>query len=286
MKSVLALSAALFAVASPSEAAERIVPLGGDVTEIVFALGEGARVVCVDQTSRYPSRVIALPQLGYVRTLAAEGILSCRPDVVVAVSDAGPPPVLAQLRDAGVPVFPVTIGYSIAAVMRKVDQVAAALGMPERGLALKTKIETEMKAVTAALAGVSDRPKVMFIMSHGPAGVQAAGNDTAAEAILTLAKARNVGADFQGYKPLSGEAAAALAPEIILVSDTTAAVLGGMNAVRARPEIALTPAGKNGRIIVVDTMLMLGFGPRTPQAVAELAQTLHPGLKLPPTSRP
>jgi len=278
-RTVLVLAAA-FALGGGAKASERVVSLGGDVTEIVFALGEGSRIVCVDETSRYPRAATALPQVGYVRNLAAEGILSCRPDLVIAAADAGPSAVLSQLRDAGVPVVSVSGKYSFEGALTKIDDVAAALGIAKRGSDLRTKLEAEMKAVDAALVKISDRPKALFLLAQGPAGAQAGGDDTAAQSILAMAKATNAGKGFHGYKPLTGEAAAALAPDVIVVADFSAAAMGGVAAMRARPEIALTPAGKSGRVIVVDTMLMLGFGPRTPEAVATLAQALHPGLKL------
>lgn len=279
MKTVCMILAALLGT-MPAAAAERIVPLGGDITEIVFALGEGAKVVCVDRTARYPEAALFLPQVGYVRNLAAEGILSCRPDLVIASRDTGPPAVLSQIRDAGVRAVSISDDYSIDGVAAKIGEVAAALGATAKGEALRTKFREEMNAVATALGGITDRPKALFLLAQGPAGAQAAGSATAAEAILTLAKGQNAGIGFHGYKPLSGEAAAALKPDIIVVADFSAITLGGVAAMRARPEIALTPAGRAGRIVVVDTMLMLGFGPRTPQAVATLAKALHPDLKL------
>ncbi len=74
----------------------------------------------------------------------------------------------------------------------------------------------------------------------------AAGRDTAADAILTLAGARNVADGFTGYKPLTAEAALVLQPDVILIADYAMKLLGGPQAVRARPEIALTPAGRTG----------------------------------------
>jgi iron complex transport system substrate-binding protein len=80
----------------------RIVAVGGDVTEILYALGADALIVATDTTSLYPSAALQTPKVGYLRSLAAEGILSLEPTLVIAAGGAGPPETLAQLRDAGV----------------------------------------------------------------------------------------------------------------------------------------------------------------------------------------
>jgi iron complex transport system substrate-binding protein len=82
----------------------RIVSLNGDITEVIFALGLGKSVVATDTSATYPAGAAALPKIGYQRTLNAEGILSFSPTVVIGNVDAGPPPVIQQLRDASVPV--------------------------------------------------------------------------------------------------------------------------------------------------------------------------------------
>ena len=268
------------AIATAASAAERIVPLGGDVTEIVFALGEGPKVVCVDQTARYPQAVFSLPQIGYVRNLTAEGILSCRPDLILASGHAGPPAVLSQLAGARVPLARITETQTFEGTLEKIDQVSKALGVPERGARLSAKLKADMAAVRSAVAKASDKPRVLFVMGQGPAGLQAAGVDTPADTMIAMAMAQNI-ATFEGFKPFTREAAAALAPDVILVADFSVAALGGIEATRARPEFMLTPAGRNGRVFLADTMMVIGLGPRTAEGLAWLAKLLHPSLDIP-----
>lgn len=84
-----------------------VVSVGGAVTEIVFALGVEDRLVAVDSTSQYPEPVQYLPNVGYLRQLAAEPILALNPSLVLALSEAGPPHALALIRQAGVPLLTV-----------------------------------------------------------------------------------------------------------------------------------------------------------------------------------
>ena len=90
---VLALSWAYGATA-----AERIVVAGGSLTELIYAMGAGERVVGVDETTSYPPETTKLPHIGYWKQLSSEGILSLRPDSVITWQDAGPQIVLDQLR--------------------------------------------------------------------------------------------------------------------------------------------------------------------------------------------
>ncbi len=277
MRRAIGFGAALWLAATPSLAAPaaRIVTLGGDVTEIVFALGQQSRIVCDDQTSLYPEAASRLPQVGYLRTLAAEGVLSCKPDLILASEDAGPPAAMTQLGATGIPIVHVPNAHSAEGVTAKIATVADALGVPDRGKALQDKYRAALADAKARLAAFHDRPRAVFLMAQGPGGAMAAGRDTAADAMLTLAGAENVAAGFSGYKPLTPESAIALKPDVIIVADHAARLLGGIAALRARPEIAMTPAGKSGRVVAMDALLLLGFGPRTPDALAALAVALH-----------
>ncbi len=276
-----ALAAAISFASAAAAQAERVVAIGGDITEIVYALGEGKRLVGADETSMYPfAETKALPKVGYMRNLAAEGILSLKPELIIATSLAGPPAVLEQLKDAKIKLVLVKSDESITGVYAKVDAVAAALGVTPKAAALKTSIEKRMTAVETALKSADSNAKAMFLLAQGPGGAMAAGKGTAADSMIKLAHATNVAAGFDGYKPLTPESAVALAPDIIIVAEHAVTMLGGVDKLKLRPEIAITPAGKNNRIVVMDAQLLLGFGPRTPDAVATLARAVHPTVKI------
>jgi iron complex transport system substrate-binding protein len=271
---VLAITAGISQAAAPAPA-PRVVTLGGDVTEIAFALGQERRLVCDDQTSLYPPAATQLRQVGYLRTLAAEGVLSCKPDLIIASDDAGPPAAVAQLNTSGIPIVHVSNRHTPDGVLDKIRIVADALGVSDRGLVLQAQYRSALAAARARAAGFKDHPRVVFLMAQGPGGAMAAGRNTAADAMLSLAGARNVAGAFAGYKPLTPESAVALQPDVIVIADYALKMLGGVEALRARPEVSLTPAGRTGRIVPVDALLMLGFGPRTPEALSRLADALH-----------
>ena len=97
-----------------------------------------------------------------------------------------------------------------------------------------------------------------------------AGTHTSADALLQLAGMENVAAASRGYKPLSAEALAALAPDLIFTTTASAESAGGLEAFAAHPGVATTPAAKAGRVVAIDDLLLLGMGPRVAEAVALL----------------
>lgn len=271
----LAVVACLIAASALADAGpRRVVCVGGALTEIVYALGAGDRLVAVDSTSVYPAEASALPQVGYQRTLSAEGILAQTPDLLIATADAGPPTVLRQIRDAGVPVESVPVGYSPQAVDDKVRRVAAALGLAAQGEALRKRVAEGWRTLQGQLSAPPTRPRVLFILAHSGPALMVAGSNTAAHAMIELAGGVNAVGDTSGYKPLSPEAIIGAAPEVILITDEGLASVGGKAALLRKAGLAQTPAARSGRVIAMNALLLLGFGPRTPDAANQLAQAL------------
>lgn len=270
--------AALAASGAWAEAPRRVVALGGDLTEIAFALGAGDSLIAVDDTATYPPAAAELPKVGYVRRFSEEGVLSLTPDLVIAAHDAGPELALERLRAAGLEVAVAPDGEGWESVGPKIAFVGAALERPAEAEALLQETSARMEAVRALLATTEDKPGVLFVMSSQRGSPMAAGRETSADAVIALAGGRNVVSDYEGYKPLSREAAVALAPDVLLLPNHVLEGMGGLEAVKALPEFAASPAVRENRVLVMDAMKLLGFGPRTPEAVAELAAALHPDL--------
>ena len=256
--------------------ANRIVSVGGALTEIAFALGAGDRIVGADTTSSWPPEIEQVEKVGYMRRLSAEGVLSLRPDLVLLDDNAGPATAIEQLRAAGVRLAIAPEGTGLDSVVPKIRFVGETLGRATEAEALATRFEEQMDVLQSQLAAIEARPRVLLLISVGRGAPLAAGSDTAAEAIIDLARGRNAVVGLTGYKPLSAEAAIAAAPDVLLLPQHVADSAGGADAVLQRPDLTITPAGRNGRVVVMDSLKLLGFGLRTPEAVAELARALHP----------
>ncbi len=265
-----------------AQAGERLIIAGGDLTEIAFALGAGERIVAVDTTSMFPAETGPLPKIGYLRQLAPEGILSLAPDAVVASADAGPPPTLERLAAAGVRVEIGPEGKDTSVIPAKIAFMGRVLGREAEAEALAETFRARMAALEEALSGIEARPSVMVLLAAGRGAPLVSGTGTAADEIVGLARGRNAVTGYEGYRPLSAESAIAAAPDALLVPDHAIGMMGGAEALLSRPEIAATPAGAAGRLVVMDGLKLLGLGPRTPAAIADLARALHPEAQIAP----
>lgn len=264
--------------AAPAHAGGRVISVDGAVTEIAYALGQGHRLVAVDTSSAWPAETAELPKVGYKRALTAEGLLSLRPTLVLATGAAGPAQALEPLRALGVPVVTMPDEPSVEGVLAKVRATAAALDAAPAGDALAARIAEELAAVRQRLTQAGPAPRVLFLMDTGRGGLMAAGTGTAADAVIALAGGANAFAGAEGLKPLTPEAAVAARPDLLVVTTQAVRRLGGLDRVTALPELALTPAVRDGRVVAIDALLVLGFGPRIGEAVRTLAEAFHPGL--------
>jgi iron complex transport system substrate-binding protein len=275
----LGLTAAVVAsLPAQAQRPPRIVSIGSALTEIIYALGAESLLVGVDTTSLYPAAATSLPQVGYMRALSAEGVLSLKPTLVLATTAAGPATTLDQLRATGMEVLVLPDHYDYESVIAKIAAVGRVTGKTEQAQAMIARGRTDMAELTKRLAEVTEKPRVLFLLSMGGGAPQAAGRGTAADGIIRLAGGTNAIDGYTGYRPLTPEAVIASRADFVLVTRQTVEAMGGIQAILDQPALRRTPAGRAGKVLQFDTLLLLGFGPRTPQAAQELATALHPEL--------
>ncbi|AIU88814.1 hemin ABC transporter substrate-binding protein [Pectobacterium odoriferum] len=250
-------------------AAERIVSIGGDVTEIIYALGAEKDLVARDSTSLHPEAVKKLPDVGYMRHLNAEGILAMKPSLVLASDLSQPSLILQQVANSGTKVVHITAEPSLDAVPKKIGAIAQTLGKDAEGKKLTETYQQQLAAVKTSPLPVN----VLFILSHGGMTALAAGKNSPPDTIIRSAGLKNAMQNVERYQPLSQEGVIASAPDLILISSQGLKTLGGEAQVWKLPGLELTPAGKNKRLLVVDDMAMLGFTLETPALMATLRQT-------------
>lgn len=259
----------------PFADSSRLVSIGGSLTEIIYALGEEGKLIARDSTATYPEAALALPDVGYMRQLAPEGVLSVSPSALLVIEGSGPPEALDVLSHAGVDYQTVPEGFSHEGILTKVRAVGQALGVPDKAAALAGEIDTALKAVEERTANIAERKRVLFILSAQGGKIQASGTDTAANGIIALAGAVNAIDDYSGYKALTEEAIIEAAPDVILMMDRGGDHSASDADLIANPAIALTEAGRNHAIIRLDGAYLLGFGPRTAEAVSDLVDALY-----------
>jgi iron complex transport system substrate-binding protein len=277
-----AFIAAAFAIPFAATAAEqdgRVVSIGGAVTEIIYELGQDHRLVARDTTSVYPAEALALPDVGYMRRLSPEGVLSVNPDLILTEPGSGPQETLDILAEAQIELVQVPGDYSAEGILERIAAVSEALGVEEAGAALAERVAADLaEAQTVAQARVTgEPPRVMFILSMTGGRINASGTDTRADGIITMAGGVNALSDFSQYRILSDEAIITAAPDVILMVDRSG---NGDHATEdeelwSHPAIALTPAARNRALIRMDGAFLLSFGPRTAEAILVLAEHLH-----------
>lgn len=269
------LALAFLAMPAVAEDLSRVISLGGSVTEIAVALGAEGALVARDTTSSYPASVEALPDVGYIRALSPENVLALNPSLIIAEGDAGPPEAVEVLKSAGIPfaLMPQVTGPT--GIPDKIKAVGVALGKEAESEALAASVEAELKTAQARADAVTEKKRVLFVLSMNGGKLMAGGEGSSAEGIILLAGAENAASGFTGYKPITDEAIIAAAPDVLLMMDREGDLEIANAEVIAHPALGETPAAKAGAIIRMDGLLLLGFGPRTPQAANELYQAIY-----------
>ncbi|QVM97485.1 ABC transporter substrate-binding protein [Pseudomonas sp. SORT22] len=259
---------------------QRWVSAGGALSEWVAALGGEQKLVGVDTTSQHPQSLKALPSIGYQRQLSAEGVLSLRPDVLVGTEEMGPPPVLAQIRGAGVKVELLSSKADLGAVESNLQQLGRLLGNEQQARQLFADYRRqldELQGKIKQLQTTQAAPGVILLVGHAGSKPMIAGKGTAGDWLLKQAGARNL-ADNEGYKNFSVEALAALDPDVLVFADRS---LSGEQALQAllkeNPALNASRAARNKRLIELDpTLLVGGLGPRLPVTLQNLSHAFYP----------
>jgi len=256
-----ALPAAAAPTAPRAQGGEgRLVTLGSAATEIALALGAGGRLVGCDSGARQLPGTEACADLGYLRTLPAEPLAALEPALVVADAAAGPPGTLAQWRSLGLEVVVLAPVQDVTGALRRVETIAAALDVPERGGRLVAAMQADIEAA-AAQPGPASTPRVMVLYARSAKALHVAGRGTPADALLQLAGVSNAVA-VDGDLALTAEAALLAAPQVLLVPQESLGLLGGLEGLLKQPGLHDTPAAQARAVLVFPQHALFGFGPR------------------------
>ncbi len=268
------------APATPSNIAElrlagppaRIVSLAPNLTELLFALGAGPRVVGVTRYCDEPPAARALPKVGGIIDPDFESVLRLAPDLVVVVRNGGPAAFARRLSATGRAVYWSDVA-TVADVHRTARELGALIGRPAAAEALVRRLQAELAAVAAQVRG-RPRPRVLVLVGHQPLIVVARG--FVAE-LLDRAGAEN--AVLPGpvdYPAWSIEQVVRAAPDVLLDLSMGTEAAWAPRAVDAAWQSI--PAVATGRVYALPADLLLRPGPRLGAALRLLAERLHPGL--------
>jgi iron complex transport system substrate-binding protein len=261
------------------EDASNVATLGGVFTETAYALGAQDHIGAVDASSFYPPEALAeKPNFGYYRFLSAEPVLAQEPSLIIGNEETGPPEVVSQLRDAGVPILLLPDNNDVQAARDLISTLGLIFEREAEADALIATLDADVAAAEELVAGATSSPLVLFILQPPEAPMLISGEHSAAGSMISLAGGSHVYPDFPGYFPMTPEGIVEAAPDVILTTEASVERLGGWDAVLEHPGIGQTPAAENGRVVAMEDLYLMGFGPRTGQAIADLALLLHPEL--------
>ncbi|MGV8917769.1 MAG: heme/hemin ABC transporter substrate-binding protein [Pseudomonas sp.] len=257
----------------------RWVSAGGAMTEWVVALGGEPKLVGVDTTSLHPDTLKSLPSIGYQRQLSAEGILSLRPNILIGTEEMGPPPVLNQLKLAGVQVEVLSADAQMSALKNNVQRLGQLLGAEAKAAELIDTFQQQMDSQQAWVAGAQQRqtaPGVLLLVGHADSKPMVAGIGTVGDWVIKQAGGRNL-ATHSGYKVFSVEAMAGLNPDVLIFSDRALHGDAAQQALlKENPLLAATKAAQDGHLVEMDpTLLVGGLGPRLPLSLHQLSSALY-----------
>ncbi|MDF3821554.1 ABC transporter substrate-binding protein [Leptospira sp. 96542] len=249
--------------ANPKATPERIVSLNGTTTEILFALGAGDKVLASDTSSYFPKKAATQPKVGYQRTLTPEAILVHKPDLVIGLEYAGPAQTIQQLKDTGLNVQILPEKLTIQDSEERIRTIGALIGKTKEANELAKKFKSESKSLNITKTNL----RVLFLYSRSVSAIFVGGKNTAADVMIGLSGAINVAEKISDFKPLTPEALIELNPDVILMPEVSVEGMGGENAIWAINGMSHTNAGKKKNLVTMDDLMLLGFGPRLPQAL-------------------
>ena len=266
--------------ATAADLPQRWVSAGGALSEWVSVLGGESKLVGVDTTSQHPQSLKKLPSIGYQRSLSAEGILSLRPDILIGTEEMGPPPVIAQVKNAKVHVELFSAQPDLPNLEKNITHLGQLLGAQAQAAQLLESYQQQLTAQKARVAELQTKhkaPGVLVLIGHAGGKPLIAGKDTAADWLLQRAGGHNL-ATHTGYKPFSVESLAGLDPEVLVFADRALSGEAAKAALfKKNPILNSSRAAKAGRVLELDpTLLVGGLGPRLPAVLKSLSDGFYP----------
>lgn len=275
------LAVSIAAAACASDTPRRLVSTAPSITEILFALGLGDRVVGVSEYCRYPEAARRKPRIGSYLAPNPEVILSMRPDVVFVeeVNSRA----LATLPEVGF--RKVELQHrGIADIYKSIDVIATAAGEPAAGVKLRRHLQDELARIESRTRNLPKR-RVLFLVGRNPGTLQgmiAVGGGTYIGELIRIAGGINaVGDAGPAYPNVSMETVLGRNPEVIIdrgdMAQESKQSAAHEASVRALwKSLGSVEAVKHGRIYPVSDDYWVVPGPRMVDAARALARFIHP----------
>jgi iron complex transport system substrate-binding protein len=249
------------------------VSIAPSITESLFAVGAGARIVGATEYCTFPPEARAIPRIGGLVTPSVERIVTLRPDLILVSMEGNQREDFDRLTSLGVPVV-VTNPRTLEGIYRSLGMLGELTGQDREAASLVRSLR-EREAAARRRVG-SRVPRVLLIVSFQP--LMVAGAPTFLNELLEAARARNLGAEAPGtYPTLSREFVALRDPDMLLYMSDAAASPESVTSLY--PEWRHLTAFRRGAVFRVDSDLLSRPGPRAVDALEYLVNILHGGAR-------
>ena len=250
----------------------RVISLAPNITEIVFALGEGARLVGVTTFSDYPAEARNIPKVGSYIRLDLERIVSLSPDLCLAIKDGNPKEAVSRLESLGIPVYAVD-PRNLESVMETMIRIGGLMGAADKARLEVQGMRNRVRSIDARVLKARDRPRVFFQIGVSP--IVSVGSNTFIHELIVQAGGINVARGPIPYPRFSKEQVLGLSPDVIIITSMARAAV--FDQVKAEwQQWKNMPAVRDNRIFIQDSNLFDRPSPRLVDALQVLAGLIHP----------
>jgi len=248
-----------------------IVVAGGSITEIIYFLNLQNKLVGVDVTSNYPLNAKKLPSIGYIRNLSIEGLLSLKPNLILAEESIGPPIIIKQLNKTSVEFRILKNNYTIDGVNEKFLCISKILDIKINNNIDYKKFVNNVKKLKSFVKNNNKEKKdiLLILMMKGTSPI-IAGKNTSGHGFIKMIGQNNSMDKVSGWKPVSAEEILIANPNYIIITKRALKDFISIEKFLKLPGISSTKAAKNKNVFIKDGMSLLGYGPRTINVAKEI----------------
>ena len=248
-----------------------IVVAGGSITEIIYFLNLQNKLVGVDITSNYPLKAKKLPSIGYIRNLSIEGLLSLKPNLILAEESIGPPIIVKQLNKTSVEFRIIKNNYTIDGINEKFLCISKILDVDIKNNIDYKKFVNNVKKLKSFVKNNNKEKKdiLLILMMKGTSPI-IAGKNTSGHGFIKMIGQNNSMDKVSGWKPVSSEQILIANPNYIIVTKRALKDFTSIEKFLKLPGISSTKAAKNKNVFIKDGMSLLGYGPRTINVAKEI----------------
>ena len=238
---------------------------GGSITEIIYFLNLQDKLVGVDVTSNFPLEAKKLPSIGYIRNLSIEGLLSLKPNLILAEESIGPPIIVKQLKKTSVEFRIIKNNYTIEGINKKILCVSKILDAKINDNINYKNFVNNMKSFKSLVRNNHKEKKnnfLLILMMRGSSPI-VAGKNTSGHGFIKMIGQNNSMNKVYGWKPVAAEEILLANPNHIIITKRALKDFLSIEKFLKLPGISSTTAAKNKNIYIKDGMSLLGYGPRT-----------------------